>query len=137
VQTGVTAHGGAGQLYALLGVGSCAGGLLNGWMRLSRGVAAAALAVGMFGLVVLPLPLGMLIGGSTLAPYMVSLFAAAERLAAGRVGTVIALLSAGGPAGTAMGQMVAGWLTDRYGAAGAFVVAPAAALLCAATRLAV
>lgn len=29
-QTGVTAWGGAGQLYALLGVGSCAGGLLNG-----------------------------------------------------------------------------------------------------------
>ncbi|EWM19792.1 major facilitator superfamily transporter [Kutzneria sp. 744] len=136
VQTGVTAHGGAGQLYGLLGVGSCVGGVANGWMRLSRRLSAAALVIGMIGLVVLPLPLAMIIGGITIAPYMVSLFATAERLAVGRVGTVIAMLSAGGPVGTAVGQLVAGWQADQYGATGAFVVAPVAAVFCAIARLA-
>jgi MFS family permease len=135
VQTGVTAHGGAGQLYALLGVGSCLGGVLNGWLRLSRRLSAGALLIGMIGLVVLPLPLAMIISGATVAPYMVSLFATAERLAGGRVGTVIAMLSAGGPIGTAVGQLIAGWLADRSGAAAAFIVAAIAAVLCAIARL--
>ena len=129
VQTGVTAHGGAG-LYALLGVGSGLGGLLSGWIRLPQSVSAGALLVGMVTFTVLPLPAAMVIGGATIAPFMVSLFVAAERRAAGRLGTVIATLSAGGPVGTAVGQLAAGWLTDRYGPAGAFAVAPVAALIC-------
>ena len=134
VQTGVTAHGGAGGLYALLGVGSGLSGLLSGWFRPSRTMCAVGLVLGMstFGL----LPLAMVLGGATIAPYMVSLFVTAERLAAGRVGTVIAMVSAGGPVGTAVGQLTAGWLADQHGAAWAFAVAPAAALVCAIARLA-
>jgi predicted MFS family arabinose efflux permease len=135
VQTGVTAHGGAGPLYALLGVGSGLGGIVSGWLRPSRRMSAAGLTAGMvvvamggFGLV--PLPFAMLLGGATIAPFMVSLFVAAERFAAGHVGTVIAVLSAGGPVGTAAGQVVAGRLADLHGAAGPFALAPVAALIC-------
>ena len=135
VQTGVTAHGSAGPLYALLGVGSGLGGLLSGWIRLPRRVSAAVLVVGMSTVAagaygVLPLPLAMILGGATIAPYMVTLFVTAERLAAGRVGTVIALLSAGGPIGTGVGQVIAGRLVDQHGAMGAFAVVPLAALIC-------
>jgi hypothetical protein len=136
VQTGVTAHGGAGGLYALLGVGSGLGGVLSGWFRPGRTVCSVALALGMSTFGLLPLPLAMVIGGATIAPYMVSLFVTAEQLAAGRIGTVIAMLSAGGPVGTAVGQLAAGWLADQHGAAGAFAVAPLAALACAVARLA-
>ncbi|QUQ63524.1 MFS transporter [Kutzneria sp. CA-103260] len=129
VQTGVAARGATG-LYALLGVGSGLGGLLSGWIRLPQKVSAAALLVGMVTFTVLPLPVAMVVGGATIAPFMVSLFVAAERRAGGRLGTVIATLSAGGPVGTAGGQLVAGWLTDHYGPAGAFVVAPVAAVVC-------
>ncbi|MFC0437814.1 MFS transporter [Kutzneria buriramensis] len=135
VQTGGTAHGSAGPLYALLGVGSGIGGLISGWISLPRRVSGAVLMVGMtvvaagaYGVV--PLPAAMILGGATIAPYMVKLFLAAERFAAGRVGTVIAVLSAGGPVGTAVGQGIAGRLTDQFGAAGAFSVVPVAALIC-------
>jgi predicted MFS family arabinose efflux permease len=128
VQTGVTAVGSAG-LYALLGVGSAVGGLMGGWIRVSVRVSAVALVVGMATFVVLPLPVAMVVDGATIAPFMVTLFVAAERGASGRLGVVIATLSAGGPVGTAVGQLIGGWMTDRYGLGGAFVVAPVAAVV--------
>jgi MFS family permease len=59
---------------------------------------------------------------------MISLYALTERLApADRATVALTILCAGGPLGTATGQLLAGYLADGHGSAGAFLVAPIAA----------
>ncbi|MEV0904225.1 MFS transporter [Streptomyces hokutonensis] len=145
VQTAVTAYaddsghpGGAGLLYALFGIGSALAGAACAWLParftlLRRYVTfAAALLLGTLTLVagygLHAVPAAMAVAGVTVAPYMVSLYALTERLApADRATVALTVLCAGGPLGTATGQVLAGCLADRHGAAGAFFVAPMAA----------
>ncbi|WP_019070105.1 MFS transporter [Streptomyces hokutonensis] len=145
VQTGVTAYaddsghpGSAGLLYALFGIGSALAGAACAWLParftlLRRYVTfAATLLLGTLTLVagygLHAVPAAMAVAGVTVAPYLISLYALTERLApADRATVALTILCAGGPLGTATGQALAGYLADRHGAAGAFLVAPAAA----------
>jgi MFS family permease len=149
LQTGVTAAatpGAAGFLYAELGVGSAFAGLACGWLPARFGrharyrVFAAGLVIGMslIGLsgTLLPLPVAILGAGATIAPYMISVYALTERLAAGRVAAAMTVVGAGGPVGTALGQVIAGALVDRSGYRAAFALAPALAALALALSLA-
>jgi MFS family permease len=143
VQTGVTSYaaeraepGSAGLLYALLAVGSSVAGIAYAWLpsriRDTRRYAGAALGL-LLGTTALAadsasLPLAITVAGFSIAPYMISAYALAERLSGGR-GTATALMavSAGGPIGTAVAQAVAGRAADGGGTTAAFLVAPAAA----------
>jgi MFS family permease len=144
-QTGVTAYasdGGhpdsAGLLYALFGIGSALTGAACAWLPARftlrhRYVAfAATLLLGTLTLVagdgLHAVPAAMAVAGVTVAPYMISLYALTERLApADRATVALTILCAGGPLGTATGQLLAGYLADGHGSAGAFLVAPIAA----------
>ncbi|MBK6013337.1 MFS transporter [Streptomyces sp. MBT53] len=146
VQTGVTAYaddsgrpGSAGLLYALFGVGSALAGAACAWLParftlLHRYVTfAATLLLGTLTLVagdgLHAVPAAMAVAGVTVAPYMISLYTLTERLApADRATAALTILCAGGPLGTATGQALAGYLADRHGPAGAFLLAPAAAM---------
>ncbi len=149
LQTGVTAAaspGAAGLLYAELGVGSALAGLACGWLPARFGgharyrVFAAGLVLGMSLIALsgtlLPLPVAVLLAGATVAPYMISVYALTERLAAGRVAAAMTVVGAGGPVGTALGQVIAGALTDRAGYRAAFALAPVLAGLASALSLA-
>jgi len=145
VQTGVTAYsnesghpGSAGLLYALFGIGSALAGAACAWLparftlRHRYVTFAATLLLGAFTLVVgdrlHAVPTAMTVAGVTVAPYMISLYALTERLApADRATVALTILCAGGPLGTATGQVVAGYLADRHGSGGAFLMAPIAA----------
>nr|WSY49147.1 hypothetical protein OG999_02605 [Streptomyces sp. NBC_00886] len=73
-------------------------------------------------------PAVMAVAGVTVAPYLISLCTLTERLApVDRATVALTILCAGGPLGTATGQAPAGYLADRHGSAGAFLVAPIAA----------
>jgi MFS family permease len=145
VQTGVTAYsnesghpGSAGLLYAVFGIGSAMAGAACAWLPARFGLRrryvtfAATLLLGTLTLVagerVQVLPAAMAVAGVTVAPYLISLYALTERLApADRATVALTILCAGGPLGTATGQALAGYLADRHGSAGAFLVAPVAA----------
>ncbi|MEV0840445.1 MFS transporter [Actinocatenispora sera] len=153
-QTGVTAlagsigrPGSAGLIYAVLGVGSATAGLATAWLPARFRyparylVFAAALAVAVTALLTISGPAGaiaaMAVLGLLVAPYLITVYALAERIAPpGRTATVLTLLAAGIVAGVALGAGLAGTLADRYGFRGAFAVPVAAgliALLLAAT----
>jgi predicted MFS family arabinose efflux permease len=136
VQTGVTAYApnGAGLIYAEFGVGSALAGAACAWLprrfalRLRYLVFAATLFIGMIALTLLPAPIGVAVAGVTVAPYMICLYSLTERL--GRreqAATIMTILCAGGPLGTAAGRAVAGRLVDLHGSAGAFLAAPVVA----------
>ncbi|MGW3309478.1 MFS transporter [Streptomyces sp. NPDC001073] len=145
VQTGVTAYsnesghpGSAGLLYAVFGIGSAMAGAACAWLPARFGIRrryvtfAVTLLLGTLTLVAgergQVLPAAMAVGGVTVAPYLISLYALTERLApADRATVALTILCAGGPLGTATGQALAGYLADRLGSAGAFLVAPVAA----------
>ncbi|MFF5303007.1 MFS transporter [Streptomyces sp. NPDC013161] len=145
VQTGVTAYandsghpGSAGLLYAVFGIGSALAGAACAWLpagfslRRRYVTFAATLLLGALTLVAgergHALPAAMAVAGVTVAPYLISLYALTERLApADRATVALTILCAGGPLGTATGQALAGYLADRHGSAGAFLVAPVAA----------
>ncbi|MET7567419.1 MFS transporter [Streptomyces sp. NPDC005492] len=156
VQTGVTAYandsghpGSAGLLYALFGIGSALAGAACAWLParftlIHRYVTfAATLLLGALTLFIgvsqNAVPAAMTLAGVTVAPYMISLYALTERLAPpDRATAALSILCAGGPLGTASGQALAGYLADRHGSTGAFLVAPiaaAAALLPAVAML--
>ncbi|HST80216.1 MAG TPA: MFS transporter [Kineosporiaceae bacterium] len=140
--------GAAGLLYAELGIGSAVAGVAYAWLSPRWGLHAryltfaAALWVGMVTLALngtlLPLPVAAALAGVTIAPYMISIYALTERLAPARVATAMTVLCAGGPVGTAIGQALAGVLTQEYGQRAAFalppVIATLAVLLAAGTR---
>jgi MFS family permease len=147
VQAGVTGYatargsvGQAGPLYALLAVGNAAAGLacarmpqriplVRRYLVFAVGLAAgtALLVVAAEGL--LPFPVAMLICGATIAPYMITVFRLAGQLCPERTATVLTAVGAGASAGTAAGQALAGPLLTVHGAVGAFLLAPAAAML--------
>jgi MFS family permease len=140
--------GAAGWLYAELGVGSAVAGVAYAWLSPRFGLHArylsfaVALWVGMVMLALngtlLPLPVAAGLAGVTIAPYMISIYALTERLAPARVTTAMTVLCAGGPVGTAIGQVLAGLLTQEYGQRTAFalppVIATLAVLLAVGTR---
>lgn len=136
LQIGVTASaspGAAGLLYAELGLGSALAGLAYGWLparfgfraryRTFAGTLLAGMTVIALGGVLLPLPVAFVVAGATVAPYLISVYALAERASAGRVAVALTVVGAGGPVGTAVGQTVAGALVDGHGARAAFVLA--------------
>lgn len=145
VQTGVTAYsndsghpGSAGLLYALFGIGSALAGAACAWLparftlRHRYVTFAATLLLGALTLVVgdrlQAIPTAMAVAGVTVAPYLISLYALTEQLApADRATVALTILCAGGPLGTATGQVSAGYLADSHGSAGAFLIAPVAA----------
>ncbi|MFJ5306569.1 MFS transporter [Streptomyces sp. NPDC088350] len=144
-QTAVTAYanesgrpGSAGLLYAVFGIGSALAGAACAWLparftlRHRYVTFAATLLLGALTLVVgeglRAVPTAMAVAGVTVAPYLISLYALTDRLApADRATVALTILCAGGPLGTATGQVVAGYLADNHGSAGAFLVAPIAA----------
>jgi MFS family permease len=136
VQTGVTAYAqdSAGLVYADFGVGSALAGAACAWLprrftlRARYPVFAAALVVGMIALTVLPVPVGVAVASVTVAPYMICLYGLTERLGApDQAATIMTILCAGGPLGTAAGRAIAGRLADLHGSAGAFAAAPVVA----------
>ncbi|WP_405969580.1 MFS transporter [Streptomyces sp. NBC_00988] len=147
VQTGVTAYsnesghpGSAGLLYAVFGIGSALAGAACAWLparftlRQRYVTFAATLLLGALTLLAgergHALPAAMAVAGVTVAPYLISLYALTERLApADRATVALTILCAGGPLGTATGQALAGYLADGHGSAGAFLVAPIAAVM--------
>lgn len=146
LQTGITAYatetgepGMAGLLYAGLGLGSTAAGLayvtLPQRFRLAQRYLTftALLFVGMvilvLGEVLIPLPVAVVLAGAAVAPYMISVYALTEQLAANRVATAMTFLAAGGPVGTAAGQVLGGAVVQGHGHHAAFNLAPATAAL--------
>lgn len=145
-QTGITAlagsigrPGSAGLIYAVLGVGSATAGLATAWLPARFRyptrylVFAAALAGAVTALLTISGPAGavaaMAVLGLLVAPYLITVYALAERIAPpGRTATVLTLLAAGIVAGVALGAGLAGTLADRYGFRGAFAVPVAAGL---------
>ncbi|MCI1748176.1 MAG: MFS transporter [Acidipropionibacterium sp.] len=149
VQTGTTTlateagrPGLAGLLHALLSVGSATAGLLLPRLAHRIGlvtrwrVFATALA-----LLTLPLLLvnspgalvpELLVLGLAVAPYLITLYSAAERAARpSRIGAVMTLLAATTSLGYALGTSIAGRLADWGGATPAYAVtASAAAVAC-------
>ena len=145
VQTGVTAYahsigrpGAAGLIYAVFGAGSALAGAACAW--LPRAFAArhrylafaAALVIGMLALyiggqlhAIVP---AVAVASITVAPYMITLYTLTERIAPpDRTASAMTILCAGGPLGTAGGQVLAGYLAQGRGSGGAFLLAPIAA----------
>jgi predicted MFS family arabinose efflux permease len=135
IQAATTAHAtsDSGFLYACLGIGSALAGIAYGWLPQSFRadaryiVFSATLVLGMA--VLLPLspwrPIGILVAGFTIAPYMITLYTLTDMLAPpARLPIAMAAVGAGGPVGTAIGQAVTGTLIDGPGV-GAAWLAPA------------
>lgn len=126
----VEAGGGAGFLYACLGIGSAVSGVAYGWLPRSFQVEhryvtfSATLLLGMGVLALSPWPVvGITVAGFCIAPYMITLYALADAIAPpGRLPIAMAVVNAGGPVGTAAGQSVAGALADGAGLAAAWLV---------------
>jgi predicted MFS family arabinose efflux permease len=148
LQAGVTAYaqraaspGAAGWLYAELGLGSALAGLACVWIPRRHSLSAryrgfsVCLVVGMTGMLLLPLPVAFTVGGFTVAPYMISIYAITERLAPPRVTTTMTAVCAGGPVGTAAGQALGGMLVDTRGYHAAVALALALAGLAAVLAL--
>ena len=147
VQTGAAAYAAAsgspqlaGVYFAALGIGSAVAGAACAWLparfRLAsrRWVFPLALTAGMgvllWGAVHDLLPLAIAVAGLTVGPYMVTLYSLTEaQTALPAMATAMAVLSAGGPVGTAAGQYLAGLLVDVRGSTAAFVIAPLAAVV--------
>ena len=121
--TAAQAAGDAGFLYACLGVGSAVSGIVYGWLPRSFRVHtryvvfSVTLVLGMVLLALSPwLPLGILVAGFFIAPYMITLYALTDALAPpARLPVAMAALGAGGPVGTAVGQALTGALVDGPG----------------------
>lgn len=147
VQTGTTAlatlagePGLAGLLHAVLGIGSVIAGLSLAAVPASFHL-ADRLPVFAGGLALLSLPLlgvdtlGGLVAvlavlGFTVAPYMITLFSACERVVdATRLGVAMTLLAAATSLGYALGSSVAGQLADTGGHTGAYRVTVVAGFL--------
>jgi hypothetical protein len=139
----------SGFLYACLGVGSALSGIAYAWLPSSFRlevryiVFSVTLVLGMA--VLLPLspwpPLGILVAGFSVAPYMITLYALTDALAPpARLPIAMAALGAGGPVGTAIGQAVTGALIDGPGLDAAWLAPPgfagAALLVALAARYA-
>jgi MFS family permease len=114
----------AGLLYACLGIGSALSGIAYAWLPSSFHVDAryimfsATLVFGMA--VLLPLspwpPIGVLVAGFSIAPYMITVYALTDALAPpDRLPIALAAVGAGGPVGTAIGQATTGVLLDGPG----------------------
>lgn len=145
--TGTTALAGsagrpgyAGLVYAVLGVGSALAGLATRWLPPTFGLAdrylsfAVGLLIGAAGLLAVRSLAGgppmMVLLGATVAPYLVTSYALAQRIAPpGRAGTAMTLLASGVTAGVAAGGGLAGRLADASGFTGAYAVAVGAAAL--------
>jgi MFS family permease len=136
-----------GLVYAVLGVGSALAGLATKWLPASFGLAdrylasAVALLVGTAGLLAVRSLAGappmMALLGATVAPYLVTGYALAERIAPpSRAGTAMTLLASGVTAGVAAGGALAGRLADASGFIGAYAVAVGAAGLAVVLALA-
>jgi len=126
IQAASTAHAtsNSGFLYACLGVGSALSGIAYAWLPSSFRVDvrylvfSVTLVLGMA--VLLPLspwpPLGILVAGFAIAPYMITLYTLTDLLAPpDRLPVAMAAVGAGGPVGTAIGQAVTGVLIDGPG----------------------
>jgi len=130
IQTAATAYagGGSGFLYACLGVGSALSGIAYGWLPQAFRVEARYVVFSVtlvFGMTILPLspwPLaGITAAGFFIAPYMITLYALTDVVAPpGRLPVAMAVLGAGGPIGTAIGQATTGALIDGGGLAAAW-----------------
>ena len=127
-------------VYAVLGIGSALAGLATRWLPATFGLAdrylssAVALLVGTAGLLAVRSLAGappmMALLGATVAPYLVTSYALAERIAPpSRAGTAMTLLAGGTTAGVAAGGGLAGRLADAFGFTGAYAVAVGAAAL--------
>jgi len=125
-------------VYAVLGIGSALAGLATRWLPATFGLAdrylssAVALLVGTAGLLAVRSLAGappmMALLGATVAPYLVTSYALAERIAPpSRAGTAMTLLAGGTTAGVAAGGGLAGRLADAFGFTGAYAVAVGAA----------
>ena len=137
----------AGLVYAVVGIGSALAGLATRWLPATFGLAdrylaaAVALLVGTACLLAVRSLAGappmMVLLGATVAPYLVTAYALAERIAPRRrTGTAMTLLASGVTAGTAAGGAVAGRLADVSGFIGAYAVAVGAAALAVALAFA-
>lgn len=114
----------AGFLYACLGIGSALSSIAYAWLPSSFHVDvryvvfSATLVCGMAVLRPLnPWPLiGLLVAGFSIAPYMITIYALTDALAPPtRLPIALALVGAGGPVGTAIGQATTGALLDGPG----------------------
>jgi hypothetical protein len=130
----------AGLVYAVLGVGSALAGLATRWLPETFGLAdrylgfAVALLVGATGLLAVRSLAGappmMALLGATVAPYLVTGYALAERIAPpSRAGTAMTLLASGVTAGVAAGAALGGRLADASGFIGAYAVSVGAGAL--------
>jgi hypothetical protein len=122
IQVATAAQAGSGFRYALLGVGSAISGVVYGWLPKSFRVNtrylvfSVTLVLGMAVLALTPSPLGILVAGFFVAPYMITLYVLTDTLAPpDRLPVAMAALGAGGPIGTAIGQTVTGALIDGPG----------------------
>lgn len=135
VQTAVAAQsgGGAGFLYACLGVGSAVSSLAYALLPEAFGPRARHLVFGatlVAGMALLKLGQhtdlivpGILAAGVFVAPYMITLYSRAAAVAPpSRLPVAMAVLGAGGPIGTAIGQAVTGKVLDMAGLAPAWLV---------------
>ena len=113
----------------------------QGWPQANRWILAAALLFPLVLLLHLPTTLApmvvvLLLVGIPVGPIMVTVFTVGGAAApAGRLGTVMTMLSSGVVVGTAIGNGLAGTLADSVGFRGAYWVAAAAALLLFAAGL--
>ncbi len=154
VQTGVAAYAAeegtpqlAGLYFAELGIGSAVAGAACAWLPpgfslgLRRWLFPLALVLGMlvllWGAAAGLLPVAIAAAGVAVGPYMVTLYSLTEaQTPLPPMVTAMAVLCAGGPIGTAAGQLGAGLLADRLGAIPAFIIAPIAAALGLAASIA-
>ncbi|MEV7008188.1 MFS transporter [Streptosporangium sp. NPDC051022] len=150
VQAGITwravdagADGAAGLIYALLGLSSALAGVLVPMLPASFTL-ARRLRTGFVLLLVLTLPLalagGLRIGGLwllallivlpgvTIAPILVTAYTQAEMtVPVAKISWVMTVLSSSVVVGYAIGALLSGTLTDRYGPLAAFLIALGAA----------
>ncbi|MER7586438.1 MFS transporter [Micromonospora sp. NPDC127501] len=132
VQVGVTAHATAadnpsagGLLYAALGAGSAIAGIAYAWIpsRVALRTRCRLFALGLLIAMILlsdggarlPLAAVVLVAGTAIAPYMITIYAITERLAPTRVAITMTIVCAAGPVGTAAGQSLAGLLVEQSG----------------------
>jgi MFS family permease len=153
-QTGITAlaesigrSGVGGLVYAVMGLGSVLAGLLTAVLPARFGLTtryvafAGALLVGSVALLVVgslgTAMVALAILGAAVAPYLITVYALAEKIApTHRAGAVMTLVTSGVVTGGAGGAALAGMLADSYGYPGAFAVPACASLLAVVLALA-